>query len=165
MKLWILAFLTLLSTSARAEIISLSEDDAVALAFEKNLEMQAYHLGKQARFSGIEEAEATFGRQLAVQLRHSDNRQPSISSLEGVSTTSTNEQTLGVSLSQKLMTGRLPPLCHRLRERHRKKLMRQLVVSASLSGSPLQWVIHFFVSDRATEDAFGQDPFGWKWLY
>jgi outer membrane protein TolC len=106
MKNWIISLIALLTTTmAQAETVTLLENEVVRIALEENPEMHAYHLGKQARLTGIAEEEAKFGRQLGVSVSHSDNRQPSVSSLEGVPTTSTNAQTMALSLSQKIKTG------------------------------------------------------------
>jgi outer membrane protein TolC len=105
MKRWIIFSIALFTTTAQADTLTLSENDAVKIALGKNPEMHAYKLGTQARLAGITEEEAQFGRQLSMKVSHRDNREPSVSSLEGVPTTSTNAQTMGLSLTQKLKTG------------------------------------------------------------
>ena len=103
---WIIALSAIAFTgAAHAQTMSLSADDAVAIALRENPIMQAQRLNKQAQLAGISEEEARFGRTLSLQMSHADSREPSISSLEGVPTSHTNAQRASFALSQNLTTG------------------------------------------------------------
>ena len=67
--------------------------------------MEVARLAMQAGQAGVYEEEARFGRTLGLSLSHRMDREPSVSSLEQVTTSSTNFQSLGLGLTQRLGTG------------------------------------------------------------
>ena len=85
--------------------MKLSASEAASIAAKKNPTVEVARLAMQAGQAGVYEEEARFGRTLGLSLSHRMDREPSVSSLEQVTTSSTNFQSLGLGLTQRLGTG------------------------------------------------------------
>jgi len=88
-----------------AETLDLTLDQAVQMALEMNLSIQAAHLNARARMAGVTEEEARFGRSLLTRLNHSVDRSPSVFGSSGPQAGTNRVQDLGLEVSQQMATG------------------------------------------------------------
>ena len=105
---WLIAMcvtISLTQTTQAQETRSITADQAVKTALKQNPEIQAAQLDKQTRLTGIAEEEAKFGRTLSLQMFHTDRREPSVSLLDEVPTSSTSNQQVSLIVGQKLKSG------------------------------------------------------------
>lgn len=88
-----------------AEPLRLTVEEAVSRAVRNHPSVQASAEAREAALAGVAEAEAAFAPALQAQAVHSTDRSPSVSTLEQVTTATTNAQVFTLGLVKPLQTG------------------------------------------------------------
>jgi len=91
--------------AAARDSLHLSLGQAVGVALENNLGVRRARAEEQVREAAVAAAALRFGRSLGAGLSHQNQRSPSVSALEQVSTATSNAVNLSFGLTQQLSAG------------------------------------------------------------
>lgn len=90
---------------AESEILEVSLSQALDMALELNPGIRSARVATRIRTQAVAAEGARFGRELSADVSYADDRAPSISTLENVTTATSSVYTAGVGVAQRLATG------------------------------------------------------------